>query len=346
MTPFEQMQAFNREFDDAKPIYRQMQEWQIKNAPDNGVFYPSSHIYSASPRLMSAVIAGKIGNTTVDSMSAEQLTLLRYFWGLHLFGAWRNTLGVYRIDPDIFSQIIKSPIPDDTPSIVFERLPEWCVYIEMPPKALTVIAGSGRQAVCSGFWALFDLQNVNGKMQPALNLVLDVDDDVKTTHDAYQPLILPIDKNMTIREAVLAIFDSDLHRVNDALLSRANAETEMKIMFHLLSLLLWLCAEEPDISNIKGEPISGDQLRLPKYRVNKKTGVFIPPSQPIIYNIGKRLGGEVRQFNEKCGAGDSRISARKRPHIRRGHWHGVWSGIGQDKQFRVYWQPAIFVNAN
>lgn len=346
MQPFEQMQAFNREFTDVKDIYKHMQTWQLKNTPDNGLFYPSSDIYRLSPRLMMAYNKGLIGNTAVNDMSTEQLTLLRYFWGIHLFGAWRNTLGIYRIDEDIFSQIIKSPIPDDTPSTVFERLPEWCVYIDMPAGALTVTAGSGRRAVCSGFWALFDMQVIAGKRQTVLNMVLDVDDDVKTTHDAYQPMVMPINENMTIRQAVLAVFDSDLHKVNDALLTRANAETEMTIMFHLLSLLLWLCAEEPDISNIKGEPISGEQLRMPKYRVNKKTGAFVAPSQPIIYNIGKRLGGEVRQFNAKTGAGDSRVSSRKRPHIRRGHWHGVWSGTGQNKQFDIYWQPAIFVNAN
>ena len=39
MTPFEQMQAFNREFSDSKAIYRQMQLWQLKNTPDNGVFF-------------------------------------------------------------------------------------------------------------------------------------------------------------------------------------------------------------------------------------------------------------------------------------------------------------------
>lgn len=84
-------------------------------------------------------------------------------------------------------------------------------------------------------------------------------------------------------------------------------------------------------------------VKLPA--ADKKTGVFIPPNRPIIYNIGKRLGGEIRTFNDKIAATDSRISNRKRPHIRRGHWHGVWSGTGQNKEFKIYWQPAIFVNA-
>lgn len=345
MQPFEQMQCFNREFSDVKDIYKHMQQWQLKNTPDNGVFYPSGNLYHASTRIMIAAAQGKMNSAMVDSMNSEQLALLRYFWGLHLFGAWRNTLGIYRIDADIFGQIIKSPIPDDTPSTVFERLPEWCVYMDLPADAMGAVTGSGRRAVIAGFWALFDVQNVAGKQQRVLNLVLDIDESVKTTHDAYQPLLVPIRDDMTIRQAVLSVFDGMSHHVNDALIRRSNAEREMEVITHLLSLLLWLCAEEPDISNIKGEPISGEQLRLPKYQVNKKTGAFVPPSQPIIYNIGKRLGGEVRHFNDNISAGDSRISSRKRPHIRRGHWHGVWSGTGQNKQFNIYWQAAIFVNA-
>ena len=122
-------------------------------------------------------------------------------------------------------------------------------------------------------------------------------------------------------------------------------EQELAILKFALSLLLWLCAEEPDITSIAGEPVTGEQLRLPKYGRNKKTGAFVPPSQPHIYDIGKRLGGEVRDFNKRNGAPDARISSRKRPHIRRGHWHGVWTGTGQNKEFKVYWQPAIFVNS-
>ena len=69
------------------------------------------------------------------------------------------------------------------------------------------------------------------------------------------------------------------------------------------------------------------------------------PETKEVYEIGKRLGGEIRTFNERITSGDSRISSRKRPHIRRGHWHGVWAGVGQNKEFKIYWQPAIFVNA-
>ena len=67
------------------------------------------------------------------------------------------------------------------------------------------------------------------------------------------------------------------------------------------------------------------------------------PTAPTFIQIGKRLGGKIRSYNERIGQSDSRVSNRKRPHIRRGHWHGYWHGTGQDKEFKIKWQPAIFV---
>ncbi|MPX31764.1 hypothetical protein C0126_09205, partial [Moraxella catarrhalis] len=70
-----------------------------------------------------------------------------------------------------------------------------------------------------------------------------------------------------------------------------------------------------------------------------------PPSEPFIYEVGSRLGGEIRHYQEQIEQGKHRQTSKKRPHIRRGHWHGHWHGTGQAKEFKIKWQPAIFVNS-
>ena len=40
MSPFEKMTAFNKANPEAKEIYRQMQQWQVLNKSENGVFCP------------------------------------------------------------------------------------------------------------------------------------------------------------------------------------------------------------------------------------------------------------------------------------------------------------------
>ena len=72
MNPFEKMNAFNKANPEAKEIYRQMQQWQVLNKPENGVFCPSSQLYPMSIKLMQAVASGLINK--------------------------RNTFGIYRID--------------------------------------------------------------------------------------------------------------------------------------------------------------------------------------------------------------------------------------------------------
>lgn len=46
--------------------------------------------------------------------------------------AWRMTKGVYRFDPTMMSELMRSEIDGDIPTSVFLRMPEWCVYIPTP----------------------------------------------------------------------------------------------------------------------------------------------------------------------------------------------------------------------
>ena len=345
MQPFDRMNEFNKKNPEAKDVYKKMQQWHLKNKPDNGMFCPSSEISLMSQSLLNKIAVkkmviksnlGKLPENEADDMCE----LVDYFWSLSVFGTWRNTLGVYSIDPDVLQQIIKSPIPDDTPTSIFSRLPEWCVYVKLLSDEDLAYVNDGEPSLL-GFWASIDTEFFDNKKKDVLNLFFNI--HPITPDRGMQALQILLEDGVTVAQAV-----RKKYHVAPRLKLGIDGEDEtidIKIVTKLLSLLLWLCAEEPDITNIAGEPVSGTELRQPKYRRNKKTGAFIPPNQPITYTLGKRLGGEVRAFNEKYGKPDARISSRKRPHIRRGHWHGVWRGTGQNKSFHVYWQPAVFVNA-
>ena len=47
-------------------------------------------------------------------------------------GAWRITKSVYRFDPDIFREIVDTPVDGNLPCEIVRRLPEWCLFIETP----------------------------------------------------------------------------------------------------------------------------------------------------------------------------------------------------------------------
>ena len=339
MNAQEKLIAFTRQYPEAKTMYKKMQKWQIENKPANGMFYPMRQVGKDSDFLQKAVNEGVIQPLQYQDMSARHRDCLRYMNGLLLFGAWRNTLGVYRIDSEIFEEIIKSPIPPLTPVDIFKRLPDWCVYIELPRPL------SDGKSEFKGFWAYFTEvpSNTVSPKAAQLHLALDFCETDLPFYDWYFTISLMIEEGLSVDEAIkklLFLYDN-----------KSSAQTDAKILLDLLPLLLWLCAEDPDITDIEGQPVSSYDLRKPKYGRNKKTGTFVPPNEPIIYNLGQRLGGEIRSFKERTKAFDQdkqtkiKPASFKRPHVRKGHLHGYWCG-SEEKTFEIRWLKATFVNGS
>lgn len=338
MNAQDKLNAFTKQYPEARTMYKKMQQWQIENNPANGVFYPMNRIAFDSEVIRQGVLLGVVQPLPIQAMNDQQLHYMRYMNGLMLFGAWRNTLGVYRIDSEIFEEIVKSPIPTDTPVDIFKRMPDWCVYVEFPRPM------NDSKQNFKGFWAYFsEVQSKNGSKEAAqLHLVLDFCEEDLPFYDGYFTISLIVDAGLTVQEAIERVF----FMYDDP----AEANKDAALLRQLLPLLLWLCAEDPDITDIDGMPVSEEELRKQKYGRNKKTGTFIPPNQPIIYNLGERLGSEIRSFEARIREIDQnddqlRPASFKRPHVRRGHLHGYWCG-SDEKTFEMRWLKAIFVNAN
>jgi hypothetical protein len=51
--------------------------------------------------------------------------------------AWRMGKGVYRFDPELLEELWQTPVTGEIPGEVLLRLPEWCVYLELPDKKLS-----------------------------------------------------------------------------------------------------------------------------------------------------------------------------------------------------------------
>lgn len=356
---YQKMLDFNKNFKDTKRVYQEMQTLYLHYKFKDGVFCPSSELYPIAPIFLVERERGGLGNKIVNHMDERQISLLTYFWGLHTFGTWRNTLGVYRLDADIFKDVVRSPIPSDTPSTIFQRLPEWCVYMDMPKDTVSIVSEHNSSCSCDGFWALldYDIAPDTEKRRLVLNIVLNPSNKTHTVYDAYQPMRILIEDGLTVSEAFEQLFIQDFSHddMRHAIQAKKDMGNTRKLLMSLLSALLWLCAEEPDISNIQGEPLSREDIKKMGYQVNKKTGRFVPPSTPVIRELGKRLGGEIRVFKQKIsddkddisgGDESKKITRRVRPHIRSGHFHGYWKGSGQNKVFDVKWLPAIFVNSS
>ena len=64
--------------------------------------------------------------------------------------AWRMGKGIYRFDPDLLQELWETPVTGEIPGEILLRLPEWCVYLELPGRAL------GKDMPIQGCFAFVD----------------------------------------------------------------------------------------------------------------------------------------------------------------------------------------------
>ncbi len=107
-----------------------------------------------------------------------------------------------------------------------------------------------------------------------------------------------------------------------------------KALMPLISLVLYLCSANPDFG------VSERPARPTSTKTKKHGWRLFQASGPTIWHIGERIGRLIREARESeaCGTSDRSV----RPHIRRAHWHGYWSGpLSGPRRFDYQWMPPI-----
>ncbi len=235
------------------------------------------------------------------------LDVLRQAATFAAIGRWRLTKGIYRFDQDLMRELANTPAPIDAPTEIFKRLPEPCVYVEM----------QGYQGV-EGYFAF-----VEGN---CLTILIDINIG----------LLIPIFIHMEYKN------------VKEAFASYEKIDaTSMKELIYktkgIFSTLLYLCSDEPDYNDhLPPSP------PLPK---KVKGGhKWIPKQNPQRWDVGVRIGAAIRKYGSSYDveANPGEESTRTvRPHIRRAHWHGFWTGPRKEPGIRKYihrWIPPTPIN--
>lgn len=269
-------------------------------------------------------------------------------------GAWRLTQGIYRFDPELYAQLVDTSITGDIPADVLYRLPEWCIYIEMP-QLVRDESGAHYYArdvshetapepdAIHGFFAHLEHDVNTGATE--LRLLLDSD-------GGLQPIALHLG-SWSLAESVDRFSAVATRNALDAGLAVAPITQDMRVALAetakpCLSLLLYLCSQNAEI---------GDGSRAPANPLPKRTkrGWRIFGAERVTtWDVGVRLGAALRRaYSAAAEAGDG-THAGPRGHIRRAHWHGFRSGAmktpagdpipAELRRFDVRWLPPIPVN--
>ena len=250
------------------------------------------------------------------------LSLIGDVGRLAAIGAWRVTQGIYRFDPDLYAEIIDTPVNGDLPHDVLYRTPEWCVYIETP----------GMQWLGTrlhGFFAHLEADANSGR--PELRLLLDTETILKS-----QPLHLG---PWSLAESIRRMGDTaSIHAMGAGVqLPAGTAKPVSEAVEPLISLLLYLCSQNAEIG--------GDRRPAnPEPKKTKRGMRIFAPDKPSTWDVGVRLGAALRQARaENLDQGGNHSGPRG--HVRRSHWHGFWSGPKSgNRKFSLKWLPPIPVN--
>jgi len=243
---------------------------------------------------------------------------------LGALAAWRVGQGIYRFDQDLYQELIKTPVIGNIPCAALLHLPEWCVYVETPE-----FDWGGTELY--GFWAHLEWDATDGRAE--LRLLLDTE--------------------ISLTPFPLHLVEGDLDAAIDAALRVARQQSVMhaypalppppegfrESFEPLLSLLLYLCAENAEIGDGSRTPAR------PKPKNTKKGWRLFPADKPATWEVGLRLGSALRRSQGAEPTQGDGTHARPRPHVRRAHWHSFWTGPRDGERVaRVKWLPPIPVN--
>lgn len=238
--------------------------------------------------------------------------------------AWRMTQGIYRYDPAMYAALADTPITGDLPDHVLGYLPEWCVYVELDGS--TMWDG----APLHGYWAHLEYDVARGGARE-LRLLLDTAEAPDLALDARRglcpvPIILG---DGSLADALQRVIDSGLQAAAERGLTfdatPDSGAASAKALAPILSLLLYLCSESPDLTR-RGQPAAPAN---PEPVRTRRTGWrLFPADGPREWDVGVRIGAALRAAyaREETG-GEAAASGRHvRPHVRRAHWHTILSG--------------------
>lgn len=281
-----------------------------------------------------AIVSMEAEAQGIDITSEQGLPLANDVGIIGALAAWRVTQGVYRFDPDVYRAVIDAPITGDLPHNVLFNLPEWCVYIETPDLQFFNLR-------LSGFFAYLEYDPGNARKE--LRFVLDCATPEPVLISTMLHLgpwsLLKSVERMKQEEARQAErFGLPTHPASPKL-----HKTLESGFSPLVSLLLYICT-------VNGEIGEGDRKPTkPRAKKTKKGYRMFPAPKVSVWDVGIRMGAALRKAAQDDSTGESveRQRSGPRPHVRRAHWHGYWTGPREgERKFVLKWLSPILVGDN
>ena len=245
--------------------------------------------------------------------------------------AWRVTQGIYRVDQTLLNALIETPLDDDVPIDILTRMPEWCIYLELPD--IPTQGGAAR-----GVWVFMEPVNLGADRPVFLCMLFDTERDVARSLEdgAMYPCCIRLGGE-SIGRALAQTFST----------GQSELDSLKAAVTPVISVLLYLCAQNADVSR---HGVDCYPVRPTPTRTRRRGLRIYPPPAPVLWTLGYRMGAALRNARAQEGDGQDPGSGRRViPHIRRAHWHTILSGPRKDlppesRHRELRWMPPVAVN--
>ncbi|WP_424411261.1 AcrVA2 family anti-CRISPR protein [Pasteurella sp. PK-2025] len=232
--------------------------------------------------------------------------------------AWSYAKLIYKFDEDAEVEIKQSKLTDTIPCDIFHRMPAWSIFIE------TSNLFFGEKKV-NGFYVMLD--NVGKLDGEVLWFVFHF-------NNIDFPYMLPLINGKTLTESIALARERLLPSSAEGEEKFHNFVT--KALLEAISLLLFICTQNDQIN---------------RHSVNKvptKRNGFTIENDVVFNDVAVTIGNAIRLNKTESQERESRIGSHKskRPHIRRAHWHGYWSGKKDNtgnRKYELKWLPPFAV---
>lgn len=250
---------------------------------------------------------------------------------IFLVSKYKKSKQSYVFDKDFVAELSNTKAGITVPYNVFSRLPFQIMYLDFSANkevtektgidgVLVHVKGIDAQLGSSQkkYWLLQSASYKNGVMQYLQGqIVLDTPEGFTLAAD-----------DMTVEDTVLTPKQRGEFE--------AGLDTQATL---LIQSLLYLSSYEPDIHESKA---SKARMQTAK---RKKTAKADLPER--VYQVGERFGEAFRKWTQGSlgqSHDGSGVGVRKRPHVRRAHWHRYWIGKknSPERELTLKWVSECF----
>lgn len=297
--PVEHLEAVSRQFPGVWQVYDRL---LAERSPDwpSWCLIPRSNPY-------------RILNRTWPYLGPAHLETALPMTRIQALAAWRLTQGIYRFDDTLLQELLATPFTGVLPEHLF-RLPEWCVYIELP-----------ENDELHGFFAYVDWCHY--RAEPELRLLLDY-------ADILLPVVIPLTGNTIAEGLTRRICTETAAFPNISDVRRSQLPGTIEMAQQLVSVLLYVCSPEPEFRATRGAKRPPGVLPGRPGRAAPSNGRYRPARGLEIWETGFDLGRALRESRRSDPTGRT-----VRGHLRRAHWHSFWVGTGENRHLDVRWLP-------